>query len=601
MRADMSVLTSTEGKDQFYPTPDAVAGKMLAGIDWDYIETVLEPSAGKGDLLRCAVKARHNNIRRGNKKVQCDCIELDPYLRQILKFNFSKEANKELRDRYYELDRMSYSTRTPEEKREYERLREQLDATDSAEVRIVHDDFLSYRGFKRYGLILMNPPFANGDLHLLKALELQKGGGLIVCLLNAETINNPYTNTRRLLMQQLDKYEAKITHIENAFAKAERRADVDVAIVRVDIPYERPRSTIYDRLEQAAKQETPLYEATDLVAGDYLEQMVQHYNVECSAGVELIREYDAMWPYMQRELEKEGSRKPYSNLAILTLSVGTDSNYSQRIDVNDYLREVRLKYWRGLFSSEQFMGKLTSNLREQFVETVEKMADYDFTMYNIWQVYVEMNAGLVDGLKETIMALFDKLTAEHSWYPESANNIHYFNGWKTNKAHKIGKKSIIPTHGMFSSYSWNKDTFDVSTAYKVISDIEKVFNYLDGGMTQEVDLLARLRTADTEGRTRNIECKYFKIDLFKKGTTHIKFTNMELVEKFNIYAARNRNWLPPNYGKASYAEMTTEEKEVVDDFQGADAYAKVLARPGFFLSEPTRSVAMLGDGSTGGG
>lgn len=585
-------LTMTEGNDQFYPTPPELAEKMIAGIDWDYIDSVLEPSAGKGDLIQALLNQNRHRCGYNSKPLRVDCIEIDPHLRGILDYTYGEgKRMKELSIEIHALEEKAELFGS--EKTRLAALKSECASLNAGRVHIVHDDFLTYNGYRRYNLILMNPPFADGERHLLKALEMQKRGGQVVCLLNAETINNPYTNTRRLLVQQLDKYEAKITYIENAFAKAERRADVDVAIVRVDIPYERPRSTIYDRLEQAAKQETPLYEATDLVTGDYLEQMVQHYNVECSAGVELIREYDAMWPYMQQELEKEGSRKPYSNRAILTLSVGTDSNYSQRIDVNDYLREVRLKYWRGLFRNEQFMGKLTSNLREQFVETVDKMADYDFTMYNIQQVLVEMNAGLVDGLKETIMALFDKLTAEHSWYPESKNNIHYFNGWKTNKAHKIGKKSIIPTHGMFSSYSWNKDTFDVSTAYKVISDIEKVFNYLDGGMTQEVDLHARLRAADAERRTRNIECKYFKIDLFKKGTTHIKFTNMELVEKFNIYAARNRNWLPPNYGKAAYAEMTTEEKEVVDDFQGADAYAKVMAQRAYYLSEPVRDIPAL--------
>ena len=591
---DITLLTATEGNDQFYPTPNDVAGKMLAGINWDHVDTILEPSAGKGDLLKCAIKARYNNIpRHRNRKLDVDCIEIDPYLQQILKYNFTKESDRSTRERYYELDRMSYSMRTAAEEKELKRLRLHLNAIDSATVHIIHDDFLTYSGHKRYSLILMNPPFANGDQHLLKALEMQKGGGRIVCLLNAETIRNPCTNTRRLLTQYLDKYQAKITYLNDAFAKAERRADVDVAIIRIEIPYARPQSTIYDRLEQAAKQENPLYEATDLIAGDRYEQMVQHYNVECNAGVELIREYKAMWPYMLRELEMEGQKKPLYNRAILTLTVGTDSNYSQDIDVNDYLREVRLKYWRGLFSNEQFMGNLTSNLREQFVGTVDKMVDYDFTLYNIKQVMVEMNAGMVGGLEETIMALFDKLTAEHTWYPETHTNIHYFNGWKTNKAHKIGKKSIIPTYGMFSSYSWKKDTFDVSAAYQVISDIEKVFNYLDGGMTQEVDLLARLKTAEAEGRTRNIECKYFKIDLYKKGTTHIKYTNMDLVEKFNIHAAQNRKWLPPSYGKVQYDSMDAEEQAVVDDFQGKKAYEKVMAQRSYYLSAPIQNFPAL--------
>ena len=589
---DVTRLTISEGNDQFYPTPDDVAGKMLAGVDWDYIETILEPSAGKGDLLRCAIKARYNRVGRHNQKLECDCIETDPYLRQILNYNFSREAHKKTRDRWRELDRTIYSDRSSEEQREMERLRRQIDALDSATVRIVHDDFLSYNGHKRYDLILMNPPFANGDLHLLKALELQKSGGRVVCLLNAETIRNPYTNTRRLLMQMLDKYEAKVTFLDDAFSKAERRANVDVAIVRVEIPYTRPQSTIYDRLEKAAKYENPDYEATDIVMGDYLEQMVQHYNVECAAGVELIREYEAMIPYMQQDIETKAEAVRY-NRAILTLTVGTDSNHLQEINVNEYLRRVRLKYWRGLFSSERFTERMTSNLKKMYSETVNKMADYDFTMYNIQQVAIEMNAGLTDGVKETIVGLFDKLTAEHSWYPESKNNVHYFNGWKTNKAHKIGKKSIIPANGMFSSCSWSRETFDVSNAYGVVSDIEKTFNYLDGGLTQNIDLLARLRTAETEGRTRNIECKYFKIDLFKKGTVHIKFTNMELVEKLNIYAARDKKWLPPNYGKAQYSEMDSEESAVVDDFQGEAEYARIMARRDYYLAEPTQKTLSL--------
>ena len=56
----------------------------------------------------------------------------------------------------------------------------------------------------------MNPPFSNGDKHLLKALQMQEKGGNIVCLLNAETLRNPYTESRKELIRQLDKYDADI-------------------------------------------------------------------------------------------------------------------------------------------------------------------------------------------------------------------------------------------------------------------------------------------------------------------------------------------------------------------------------------------------------
>ena len=44
-------MTVTQGNDQFYPTPAALADKMLAGLDMNYVSSVLEPSAGKGDLV----------------------------------------------------------------------------------------------------------------------------------------------------------------------------------------------------------------------------------------------------------------------------------------------------------------------------------------------------------------------------------------------------------------------------------------------------------------------------------------------------------------------------------------------------------------------
>jgi hypothetical protein len=311
-----------------------------------------------------------------------------------------------------------------------------------------------------------------------------------------------------------------------------------------------------------------------------------------------VREYKALSPYMSRTLN---AKDHFDSAPILTLTV-TDDNYVRGFDYQKYMRTVRLKYWRALFENKKFIGRLTSELQKQYREQTERMADYEFSAFNIKQIALEMNASLMEGVEKAIIDLFDKLTVEHSWYPECAANRHYYNGWATNKAHKIGKKCIIPTYGMFSSYSWSKETFNVSTAYNVISDIEKAFNYLDGGRTDDVDLDARLRAANAQGQTRNIECKYFKIDLFKKGTTHIKFlpSATPLVDRLNIYASQKKGWLPPRYGKAAYGQMSTEEKAVVDSFHGdgseesgAKAYATILSQAAYYLTDPVQSIPAL--------
>ena len=231
------------------------------------------------------------------------------------------------------------------------------------------------------------------------------------------------------------------------------------------------------------------------------------------------------------------------------------------------------------------------------------MAEYEFSAFNIKQVALEMQQAMREGIEQEILHLFDTLTCEHSWYPECSQNRHYYNGWASNKAHKIGKKCILPVNGMFSSYSWHGETFDEYAAYGYISDLEKAFDYLDAQpINNGYNLSARLRWANQSGQTRNIELKYFKIDLYKKGTVHIKFLPeaMPLVERLNIYASRKKNWLPPNYGKASYGNMAAEEKAVVDSFHGdgsdgsgAEAYSEVMSKAGFYLAEPVNKLQAL--------
>ena len=464
-------------------------------------------------------------------------------------------------------------------------------------VNIVHDDFLTFKPHKQYDLIVMNPPFKDGDKHLLHALDLQRDGGAVVCLLNAETIRNPFTNMRKELIKKLDKYNAIIEYVESAFENAERNARVDVAIVKVNIPAVEETSKIFERLDKAAEEEEYIADVTDITVNDYIETMVRQFNIECKAGVELIKEYKAMQPRIMSSLTAGKYDKP-----ILQLKLDEDD-----LSINAYLHKVILKYSRWLFQNDKFMGKLTSTLRDQYYKSVEKMEDYDFSVFNIKEIATEMNAQIMAGVQSEIVKMFERLTVEHSYYPECKNNIHYFSGWKTNLAHKIGKKSILPSY-LLPSYSWSKECIDVYRAVDVLSDIEKIFDYLSGNMSDKplkVDLKDIIQLASNRGQLRNIECTYFTVDIFKKGTVHIKYKYPELIDRFNIYVARNKNWLPPNYGKVKYADMGAEEKAVVNDFHKSEdesvvnekkieqRYNKIVEQSGFYLADPINNIPML--------
>ena len=218
------IIVTPEAEKGFYPTPRELGAELLSGIDWNMVRTVLEPSAGKGNLIGCIAEKCRISF---SDSVEVDAVEIDPYLRSVLKYEFGEERENAVRNRLRELHaKQNYNCMTQrrgeltdDEKSEemyLENLSRELSRVD---VRVVHDDFLTFDTMKHYDLIVMNPPFANGDEHLLKAIRMQEeSGGIIRCLLNAETLLNPFTNRRKILQEKLSALGAEITYKSGAFA-----------------------------------------------------------------------------------------------------------------------------------------------------------------------------------------------------------------------------------------------------------------------------------------------------------------------------------------------------------------------------------------------
>ena len=94
-----------------------MADKLLDGVDWDMIETVLEPSSGKGNIVDRIAAAWNDNRWRGrrasDRSVNVDCIEIDPYLRSILQYEYGGQKESEIRERLRVLDeKQKYNTVT---------------------------------------------------------------------------------------------------------------------------------------------------------------------------------------------------------------------------------------------------------------------------------------------------------------------------------------------------------------------------------------------------------------------------------------------------------------------------------------------------------
>ncbi len=518
---------------EFYPTPEELVNKMLDGVNLNYVKTVLEPSAGKGDIVQgLKSHAKYQNL-------DIDCVEINKDLRNCLK---------------------------------------------GAGYRVVGDDFLTYTTMKQYDLIVMNPPFSNGDAHLLKALKMQQRyGGAVVALVNAETIRNPYTNLRKELVQLIENANGTVEYIEHAFSDAERQTDVEIALVKVKFQEPEHISSIMDKLQkEKAVEESDPEERQHLADNDFIKAIVEQYQMEIKAGCRLIEEYKAMQPYILSSFSQKNEKSMYDYNCILNLKIG-----DQKASVNGFIKEVREKYWSTLFTNPKFTGKLTSNVLDEYQSKIHELRDVEFSVFNILEVKWDMMQNVAKGIEQSIIDMFDLFCS--GWFSEDmGTTIHYYNGWKTNSAYKVNKKAIA-RFDAFSNYGKEFDPIWSSYSYdggcmKRLNDMEKCFNYLDNGRTSDgIGMEKILRAAVQNGQTRNIELKYFTVTFYKKGTCHIVFKDEELLKKFNLYGAQKKGWPPPSYGKKTYEEMEPEEKAVVEEFEGKEEYEKTLHNKDFYL------------------
>ena len=537
----------------FYPTPEHLAIKLLNGINFNCITNILEPSAGKGDLV-------NSIINRIDKKhipyVNIDCIEIDETLQVLLK---------------------------------------------NTEKKLIYNDFLSFNSMKKYDIIIANFPFDNGCKHLLKAIEIQERyGGLISCFINAETIRNPYSNNRKLLASKLDQYNASVEFISNGFTEAERKTNVDIAIIHITIKdindfidydfYKKfnPNKVSFNIDGQS---KTLQQEKLDQIASQssFIDSLITDYETELNIGLELIKLYSKMKPFMYRtrDINKQSNYNSSYTLS-LTINDGTGCDYRYReniLSANAYIKVIRNKYWSSLFLNNNFMRQMTSNLRERLLQSIDKMSEYDVNMFNIYTIMEDITAKLVKGIEDTIMKLFDELSCKHAYHEElKNNNIHLFNGWKTNKAWFINKKIILP------------NLVTNSNGISKLNDIHKTLSYLDG-IVSDIDIFEEFKNLSDKSKkeyscwskyVEKASLPYFDIRFYLKGTAHITFTNQNLLDKFNLFACQNRNETPQFYGTKKYSAMNTKEKELVKDFSGSEEnYNKLIDNQEYYLAPIT--------------
>jgi hypothetical protein len=171
----------------FFPTPPAVIDRMLEAADMEDGTTVLEPSAGLGDIVD-RVKAEYPHA-------EIDAVEIRPSLQKILKAK-------------------GHGT--------------------------VGGDFLEFNGNGRqYDRVLMNPPFEGGAdmVHVRHAFNLVKPGGRLVAIMSAGAFFR-MGNRAKGFRSWLGEFDPQVTDLpDDAFqTDAFRKTGVQTKLVVIDKP-----------------------------------------------------------------------------------------------------------------------------------------------------------------------------------------------------------------------------------------------------------------------------------------------------------------------------------------------------------------------------
>lgn len=282
-------------------------------------------------------------------------------------------------------------------------------------------DFLSFDPDTNYDFIFMNPPFSNGDEHLLKAWEISKNT-TIVCILNAETVRNSYSQKRKALQAIIDDF-GSVEYIENAFWNAERKTGVEIAIVTLTKKTEGSFSFQDFETEQEYFWEI---NETALASPDRVGNIVADYK----RSVELYAE----WVAMIRKADKIAKQFwNHTNWFEIATKAHSTNNAA-----HDYADNLRQRVWNSIFSAMNIDKYMTEKVLDSFRKKMAEQGNIAVNKKNIEEFLSVIIQNSWNILEESIVSTFEYLTKYHK------ENRYEPEWWAHNESYMVWKKFVLP-------------------------------------------------------------------------------------------------------------------------------------------------------------
>lgn len=507
---------------QFYPTPKTLAIRAWSLFQNKTFARVLEPSAGDGALAGAGTSRFSYR-----SQPSIDCIEID-----ITKHSVLRDAG----------------------------------------FNVVGVDFMQFEGGAIYSHIILNPPFYYGAQHVLKAWECLWDGE-IVAILNAETILNPFSKERQMLVNLISQY-GSVEFIKDAFLGegVVRQTNVEVALV-----YLRKQANlnldVFGHIDSLTRDHV-----NGVELAEQFEQM-KELALPNSFVENVVTAFDASVKATKEAIFAQAKANYYEGLlgkTMAQLQAGS-SDVRDSTTIKWVQSELAVRYealkdraWASVLRSSNVTSKLSSKAQNRLESDFDKIKQLQFTCTNVYGFL----CGLVEnqGKIQIEMAcdVFHLITSYHS------DNTVYYKGWKSNDKHRTcgmkikTSRFVIPGH--------RADSWQSTPSWKtcqMLRDFDKVFAMLDGRVTPEVSLENVFKSGYASLKNgERMSSSYFDIRFYPGvGTIHFFARDKKLMERFNLIVGRHHQWLPPedarvgkafwlHYEKAEAMDKTVRQKVV---------------------------------------
>ena len=473
---------------EFFPTPTIVIRDMVHALKNGFKSPLLEPHGGSGAILDYITNPEaFSGFSRAVSR-NCYTIEIDPELRLILQ---------------------------------------------GKGYQVIGSDFLDYSEPATFNTILMNPPFSNGVKHVMKGWSLLNDGGEMVALLNAETVNNPYSQDRQNLVDLIELYgESK--SLGQCFKDADRTTNVEVICIWL----KKPKS------ESAFDFDALKFE-TDAIGEE-------DFNPNGLAFRDVVKDLVARYETCVRVLQERHKQQKMLNACLQGISSniqGESKFLSSEGSFNEQLTTLKSRFWNTVFDKTKIGQKTTSKYRDKFHQAAKNQAHMAFTETNIKELLMMFMCNQQSIMDECLLNVFDEATRFH------AKNIVHSEGWVTNKSSRLNKRIIHPYGVNYEKYDsgrfWLKVNYNIDS---FLYDMDKVLCWLSG---KDIDFMMPTRRVlddfmnDVQSGKREFtdscESMFFNMRIYKKGTLHLDFKDLKLLEDFNRAVAKGKKWIGSDY------------------------------------------------------